>query len=57
MDARHKAEHDELLLSSIYFEEIFYSGNATSAITGRWSEYARALQSVQAERIVKSREA
>ena len=34
-----------------------YCGNATSAITGRWSEYARALRSVQAEQIDKSREA
>ena len=37
--------------------QTLYSGNATSAITGRWSEYARALRSVQAERIVRSREA
>ena len=34
-----------------------YSKNATSAMTGRWSENALALRSVQAERIVKSREA
>ena len=33
-----------------------YSEKITSAITGRWSEYRRALRSVQAERITPSRD-